>query len=59
MGTVIGYKGTEQDRYANWHTMLMTKESFSSYRNSSEPMEQEVAEKDKGVYTDFLTRYVA
>lgn len=58
MGTVIGYKGTTKDRTVNWRTMLMVKESYELFRNSNKKREKEIAEMDRGVYTEFLSDYV-
>lgn len=59
MGKVIGYKGSPDDRRAEWLTMLMTKDSYQTYKGSADPIEQQYARTDNNVYNSFLGQYVA
>lgn len=58
MTKVIGYKDDAEERRANWLSMLMFKDNYQGFKNSTDPWEKEIAERDKTCYDKFLSNYI-
>lgn len=59
MTKVIGYKDTPQIRMNRWSDLLEAKKSYSTFRDSSNRQEIDIAEVDKDFYYRNLRYYVA
>ncbi len=55
---VIGFKGSKDDRGCDWLTMLLTKETYDAFKNSSDERERRIAEIDLQVYNKTLSNYI-
>ena len=58
MSNVIGLKGTNEDRMANWLTLRMLKEAETVFKGTTEPQEIKIRDLDRRVYNKTLERYV-